>query len=293
MKIIVTIPAYNEEGTIGAIISKINEAMKTSKYDYKILVVDDGSKDNTKETAKKAGALVYSHPKNYGLAETFITEVENALKLGADVIVHIDADTQYNPEEIPKLVREIESGYDLVLGSRFKGTIESMPFVKRIGNIAFSKVISSITGTKISDAQTGFRAFTKEIAENIRITSRHTYTQEQIIKAVRQKYKLKEVPIHFAKRKDKSRLIGNPLGYAARAWINIIRVYRDYEPLKFFGIIGILVFGLGILLGLYLAYLHFTSGIVGHFGLMMFDILVLSIGLQIVIFGFIADMLKK
>ena len=294
MKIIVTIPAYNEEDTIGSVDSKINEVIKNNKYDCKILVVDDGSKDNTKEAAKKAGAMVYPHPKNYGLAETFTTEVEKALKLGADVIVHIDADTQYNPEEIPKLVKEIENGYDLVLGSRFKGTIESMPFIKRMGNIAFSKVISNITETKISDAQTGFRAFTKEVAENIKITSRHTYTQEQIIKAVRQKYKIKEVPIHFAKRKDKSRLISSPFGYATRAWINIIRVYRDYEPLKFFGVIGALIFASGFILGLYLAYVQiFGEGVNRHLGLMMLDILILSIGLQIIIFGFIADMMKK
>ena len=294
MKIIVTIPAYNEEDTIGIVISKINEVIKNNRYDCKILVVDDGSKDNTKEAAKKAGAMVYPHPKNYGLAETFTTEVEKALKLGADAIVHIDADTQYNPEDIPKLVKEIENGYDLVLGSRFKGTIESMPFIKRMGNIAFSKVISNITETKISDAQTGFRAFTKEVAENIRITSRHTYTQEQIIKAVRQKYKIKEVPIHFAKRKDESRLISSPFGYATRAWINIIRVYRDYEPLKFFGVIGALIFASGFILGLYLTYVQiFGEGVNRHLGLMMLDILILSIGLQIIIFGFIADMMKK
>ena len=294
MKIIVTIPAYNEEDTIGIVIGKINEVIKNNRYDCKILVVDDGSRDNTKEAAKKAGAMVYSHPKNYGLAETFITEVEKAIKLGADVIVHIDADTQYNPEDIPKLVKEIENGYDLVLGSRFKGTIEGMPFIKRMGNIAFSKVISNITETRISDAQTGFRAFTKEVAENIKITSGHTYTQEQIIKAVRKKYKIKEVPIHFAKRMDKSRLISSPFGYAIRAWINIIRVYRDYEPLKFFGIIGALIFASGFILGLYLSYIQiFGEGINRYLGLMMLDILVLSIGLQIIIFGFIADMLKK
>ena len=294
MQIVVTIPAYNEEKTIGVMVNKVNEVMKSNGYDYKILVVDDGSKDNTKEAAKNAKALVYSHPKNYGLAETFITEVEKALKLGADAIVHIDADMQYNPEDIPKLVKEIENGYDLVLGSRFKGTIEGMPFMKRMGNIAFSRVISNISETKISDAQTGFRVFTKEVAENIKITSGHTYTQEQIIKAVRQKYKIKEVPIHFAKRKDKSRLISNPFGYAIRAWINIIRVYRDYEPLKFFGIIGSLIFLAGFVLGLYLTYIQiFGEGVNRHLGLMMLDILVLSIGLQIIIFGFIADMLKK
>ena len=294
MRIVVTIPAYNEERTIANVINNVHQVMKGGKYDYKVLVVDDGSKDNTAEAAKKAKAIVYSHPKNYGLADTFRTEIKKALDLKADIIVHIDADMQYQPKEIPQLIKEIEKGYDLVLGSRFKGKIESMSIIKRIGNKAFSKVISNITGMKISDAQTGFRAFTKEVAGSIEIISDHTYTQEQVIKAVRQKYKIKEVPVYFAKRKDKSRLISNPFSYAIRAWISIIRIYRDYEPLKFFGITGTLIFLTGIILGLYLIYVQlFGEGVNRHLGLMMLDILILSIGLQVIIFGFIADMLKK
>ncbi|MBI2047144.1 hypothetical protein HYT26_03210 [Candidatus Pacearchaeota archaeon] len=97
----------------------------------------------------------------------------------------------------------------------------------------------------------------------------------------------------YAKRHGKSRLITSTFGYAIRAWINIIRIYRDYEPLKFFGIIGSLIFSVGFVIGLYLVYLHFTTGIVGHLPLMMLDVLILSIGLQIIIFGFIADMNRK
>jgi len=293
MKIVVTIPAYNEGKTIGILISKIKEVMNGSRYNYQILVVDDGGKDQTAEIAKKAGAIVYSHPRNYGLAETFKTEVMKALDLKADVIVHIDADMQYQSKDIPRLVAEINKGFDLVLGSRFKGKIERMSLIKRLGNKAFSKVISNITGFRISDAQTGFRAFTKEVAKKIKITSNHTYTQEQIIKAIKEKFRVGEIPIYFAKRKDKSRLISNPFSYAIRAGINLIRVYRDYEPLKFFGIFGTTIFSIGFLIGLYLIYLHFTSGIVGHLGLMMLDILILSIGLQILIFGFISDMFRK
>ncbi len=294
MRIVVTIPAYNEEKTLGGVIKKIHEVMKNNRYDYTVLAVDDGSEDGTAKTAKKAGAVVFSHPKNYGLAETFNTELKKALELKADVIVHIDADDQYRPEEIPKLIKEIGNGYDLVLGSRFKGKIESMPLIKRLGNKAFSKVISNITRTKISDAQTGFRAFTKEVAEKINIISDHTYTQEQIIKAIRQKFRIKEVPIYFGKRDGKSRLISNPFSYAVRAWINIIRIYRDYEPLRFFGFAGSGITAVGFILGLYLIYVQFfAEGVNRHLGLMMLDILILSIGLQIIIFGFIADMLKK
>ena len=293
MQVIVTVPAFNEEKSIKDVVSSIRKVMSRNRYSYKILVVDDGSNDKTAEIAKKSGAVVYSHPKNYGLAETFRTEIEKSLELGADVIVHIDADMQYKPEEIPKLIKEIEKGYDLVLGSRFRGKIEHMPLIKKFGNIAFSKAVSQIVGFKISDAQTGFRAFTKKVAKSVSITSNHTYTQEQIIRAVKAKFKIIEVPIYFAKRDGKSRLITNNFGYAARAWINIIRTYRDYEPLKFFGIAGSFIFGLGFLIGLYLVYLHLTTGIIGHFALMMLDILILSIGLQIIIFGFMADMNRK
>ncbi len=294
MRIFITVPAYNEEKTIGALIGKIHKVMKKASYNYKILVVDDGSKDKTADAAKKAGAIVYSHPKNYGLAECFKTEIEKCLMLNADLIVHIDADLQYTPDEIPHLLKEIENGYDLVLGSRFMGKIEYMPIIKRLGNLAFSKVVSQVAGMNISDAQTGFRAFTRKVAESVQITSSHTYTQEQIIRAVRNKFRIKEVPIYFAKREGKSRLISSPFGYAVRAFINIIRVYRDFEPLKFFGIIGSMILSIGFILGIYLVYFQFFgNGVFRHLGLMMLDILVLSIGLQIIIFGFIADMSRK
>lgn len=294
MKVVVTLPAFNEGKTIGTVLSKIKEAMNNSGCTYQTLVVDDCSTDDTALVAKKSGAVVYSHPKNYGLAESFRTEIAKSLELKPDVIVHIDADSQYQPNEIPKLLKEIKKGYDIVLGSRFMGKIEEMPLVKRLGNIAFSKVVSQVSGINISDAQTGFRAFTRKVAESIPITSGHTYTQEQIIRAVKQKFRIKEVPIYFAKRDGKSRLISNPFGYAIRAWINIIRTYRDYEPLKFFGILGTLIFGLGTILGFYLVYFQFFGGgAFRHLGLMMLDILILSIGLQIIIFGFIADMNRK
>ncbi len=290
MQILVTIPAYNEERTIGTLIEKIHKTMRNNRYNYNILIVDDGSSDKTASIAKKANAIVYSHPKNYGLAETFRTEINKSLELGADVIVHIDADMQYQPEEIPKLIKEIKNGYDLVLGSRFIGKIEYMPLIHRVGNIAFSRVVSQIAETKISDAQTGFRAFTREFAKKVNIKSQHTYTQEQIIRAVKNKYRIKEVPIYFAKRKDKSRLVSNPFSYAIKAWINILRIYRDYKPLKFFGVIGTLVFSIGVLIGFYMIYLHFTTGISGHFALLMLNVVILSVGFQLLTFAFLADM---
>ncbi len=227
-KVIITIPAFNEEETVGNVIEKVHKAMKNSNYSYNylILVVNDGSSDKTINVAENTGAHVFSHCKNNGLAETFRTEMKICLKLGADIIVHTDADGQYNAEEIPNLIEHVEKGYDLVLGSRFKGAIERMTIMKRFGNRAFSLLISLIAKRRISDGQTGFRAFTRKVAEEITIESSYTYTQEQIIKACKMDYKIIEIPTSFAKRDDNtSRLMKNPLDYAIRAWKDIIKLY--------------------------------------------------------------------
>ena len=170
MNLIISIPAYNEENTIGRIIDEINQIMNQTSYEYKILVVNDGSTDNTAQIAKNKGALVYSNQINLGLAGTFQIEIEKCLALGADIIVHIDADGQYPPVFIPKLIEKIEQGYDLVLGSRFeiKTNKKNMPFMNRLGNKAFAKVLSKLTKKKLTDTTTGFRAFNKKVAENIK-----------------------------------------------------------------------------------------------------------------------------
>ncbi len=291
--IVISIPAYNEEKSIGNVINSIKKVMNKTKYKYKISVVSDGSKDKTVEVAKKCGAIVYPLPYNYGLAEAFRTEMKKALELKADIIVHTDADGQYLSEEIPNLIKEVENGYDLVLGSRFRGRIHYMPLMKRIGNKAFSRVISKVTRLRITDAQTGFRAFTKEVAK-LDIISDHTYTQEQIIKAVHNKFRIKEIPVTFAKRKSgKSSLLKNPFEYAIKAWINLFRIYRDYRPLKFFGSFGLLFLSVGLLIGLYLVSLFVITGKVGHLPLTMVAVLSILLGVQIIFFGFLADMKKR
>ena len=202
-KILITIPAYNEAKNLGPVLEKIKEVMSNFDYQYEIAVINDGSRDKTAEIARNAGVHVISHPRNYGLAEAFRTEMQNAINSEADIIVHTDADGQYIAEEIPLLIKEIENGYDLVLGSRFRGRIESMPLIKKMGNMAFSKVLTSITGLRISDGQTGFRAFTQEVAK-LPLRSTHTYTQEQIIRSAKEKMRIKEIPIHFMKGKAKA-----------------------------------------------------------------------------------------
>ncbi|MDP7115911.1 MAG: glycosyltransferase, partial [Candidatus Woesearchaeota archaeon] len=280
------------EHNISKVINDIRKVMTSANYTYKILIVDDGSTDKTVELAKKEGAIVYSHPKNYGLAETFKTEMERCLKSNADIIVHTDADNQYKAEDILRLIKEIEKGNDLVLGSRFMGHIESMSLIKKLGNKAFSRVVSKITKTKITDAQTGFRAFTKDVAKNIKIISNFTYTQEQIIKAIKQKYRIKEIPIDTRKTR-KSKLMKNPLDFATKAGTNLFRIYRDYEPLKFFGTIGGIFIITGLLIGTWLLYLFLTTGRMGRTPSAILSMLLIVVGAQITSFGFLADMNRK
>ncbi len=292
MRVVVTIPAYNEERTIEQVLTDIKQVMKNNRYSYKLLVVDDGSKDRTAEIAEKAGAVVVSHPKNYGLAETFRTEMQHCLKLGADVIVHIDADGQYRAEEIPRLISKITEGYDLVLGSRFLGKIESMPLSKRIGNKLASRVVSGIVGKRITDALTGFRVFTRTVAERIKTTSNHTYTQEQIIRAVQEKFRIAEVPIYFAKRHGRSRLVKNFFEYGSKSLITVLRVYRDYKPLKFFGICGSIFLFTGLLLGAFITLSWALTGRVGPLPRVVLSGVLMIVGVQIILFGFLADMQK-
>ena len=207
--------------------------------------------------------------------------------------MHTDADGQYKAEEIPKLLEKISQGYDLVLGSRFKGYIESMPWLKRFGNRAFSNVISRITKTRITDAQTGFRAFTKEVAK-MQITSTHTYTQEQIIRAIKNKFRVAEVAITFRRRiYGTSRLMRSPFDFAVKAWVNIFRIYRDYEPLRFFGTIGWAFFIVGFILGLWIFYLILTTGVAGGIPRVILSAMLMLTGIQIILFGFLADMWRK
>src|SRR3989344_8584649 len=142
--VVISIPAYNEERDVGRVIDEIHLAMRRTFYHYTLLVFDDGSKDRTVEIARQHGAVVASHKRNAGLAQTFRDEMTECIKLKADIIVHTDADGQYPADAIPRLLERINAGYDLVLGSRFKSGRVPLPFLKRLGNRAFAVVLSQL-----------------------------------------------------------------------------------------------------------------------------------------------------
>ena len=291
MKVVITVPAYNEEDQLGRVLEEIKGVIEKTKYQHALLVVDDGSTDKTAKIAREHGAHVVSHSRNRGLAQTFLTEMAECQRLKADIIVHTDADGQYPAKYIPQLVQKVEDGHDLVLGSRFGAGNYSGSFMKKLGNKAFARVFSSLLKTRIQDTTTGFRAFTKEVAELPLIKS-FTYTQEQLIRAGKAKMRICEVPILTNKTRE-SRLFKSPLDYAIKAWINILRIYRDFEPLKFFGIIGLFFIGCGALIGAYISYHIMQFGNAGGIPRVILSMLLILIGVQIGLFGFLADMNRR
>ena len=228
MKLVVMIPALNEEQSIGNVIRQIPRSIKRINS-VEVLVIDDGSVDKTKKVALQAGAnLVVSHNRNRGLAAAFRTGMKKALDIGADIIVNTDADGQYDQTQIPLLVEPIiEDRADLVLGSRFKGYIEEMPTEKVYGNKLATLFTKILSGYNVSDAQSGFRAFNRSLALYMKITSRKTYVQETIIRTARGGFRIVEIPITFRKRKGESRLIKSIWKYALTTFPDMIRCFID------------------------------------------------------------------
>ncbi len=290
VKVITVIPAYNEELNIGDVITK------AFKHSDQVIVINDGSTDETEKKAKEARALVKSHIVNRGLGITIRDGVTEALKLGADIIVIIDADGQYDADQIPDLLKPILDGKaDLVLGSRFMGTISYMPRLKRFGNKIITLIVRNLMNIDITDAQTGFRAIKREVFEHISLAADYTYTQEMIIRAVAEGFHIEDVPVNFYKRKSgKSRLIRDPAEYGLNTAMTMLRAYRDYRPMTLFGTIGVLMMLIGTLIGLYIVYEFFVLGTfeTGQ-RLVTLSALMIMSGIQVLLFGLMADMMSR
>ncbi len=288
------IPSYNEEKTISKVIQEIPDQI-TGVDDILIFVVDDGCTDNTKAVALEAGAhRVISLGVNRGLAFAFRTGLEEAIRAGADLIVNTDADFQYDQRQIPDLIRPIlDEKADIVLGSRFSGNIEHMVPQKKIGNIIATSVTRKASGYPVTDAQTGFRAFSRDAAMRMNVLSDYTYVQETIMQAVNHNLRLLEVPIDFRKREGSSRLMSNVFNYAKRASSTILRTYRDYHPLEVFSTIALLFIFSGTLVGFRVIGHYLTTGMVSpYLPSAVLTTVLWIVGVLILVFGLIADMLK-
>ncbi|OGL63520.1 hypothetical protein A3C09_00615 [Candidatus Uhrbacteria bacterium RIFCSPHIGHO2_02_FULL_47_44] len=189
MKIVAVIPAYKEVTTIADVLTR------TRSFVDEMIVVNDGSPDNTAEVASKNGALVVSHVINRGLGAAIGTGFAFAKKRGADVVITLDADGQHDPAEIPKFIDAIKNGADVVIGSRMISR-SGMPWYRQVANILGNVSTLVLFGAYVSDSQSGFRAFSHKALEKIEIkTNRMEVSSELIAEAKAHGFSIVEVPI--------------------------------------------------------------------------------------------------
>ncbi|MCX7818951.1 MAG: glycosyltransferase family 2 protein [Kiritimatiellae bacterium] len=239
MKLVVQIPALNEERTIGEVIARIPRRMDGVDA-VEIVVVDDGSTDRTAEIAVAAGAHVIRHDVPRGVGAAFRDGLEASIARGADVIVTIDADGQFNPEDIPRLAAPILRGEaDFATASRFADPAlePEMPRVKRWGNAMMARWISRLTGRVFHDVSCGFRAYGPNAFLRLVLTGDFTYTHETFLALAFAGLRMVEVPVRVRGVREfgASRVASNLWRYGWRTASIILRTYRDYRPLRFFG----------------------------------------------------------
>ena len=290
----IVIPALNEKGSVGEVIGSIPRKIDgVSKVT--VIVIDDGSTDATVQVARNAGAdIIHSFGKNRGLANAFSKGIELALKGKADIIVTMDADGQYDPREIPSVIKPIlDKKAEVVLTDRQVLTLRHMPLQKRIGNVIATWVLRKACKFPVLDGQSGFRAFNREAARMLNIQSDYTYVAESIIQLSSRGLNITQTPCTFNPRQDKSRLINNIFYYAYRAGTTIIRAHLRYRALKTFVTYGLILITLGVALILrFLTYYVKGEG-QGHVQSMILAAILTLIGFQLVILGLIADLINS
>ena len=253
MKLIVTIPALNEEKTIAQVVRGVPRDIPGIE-EVEVVVVNDGSTDNTAQEATDAGASVIPLPGGGGLGMVFRTGFEAAMRRGADIIVNIDGDGQFNAGDIRTLIQPIlEDRADFVTCSRFADPAlrPQMPIVKMYGNRAVTSIINWICGSQFTDVSCGFRAFNREAAYRLTLFGRYTYTQETFIDLFAKGMRIVEVPLKVrgVREHGKSRVARSIFKYASNSLPIILRAMRDIQPLKFFGGIAMFLAMIGMLSG--------------------------------------------
>lgn len=297
LRVLIAIPAFNEEAALGRVLADLPGATGDI-HDSDVLVVDDGSADRTVAIAREAGVRVVSHRRNLGLGATFNTAVGRALDEGADVLVTIDADGQFDTRQIPELLEPIAAGdADVVTGSRFhqRKRPAGMPRTRYWGNLFFSALLNWLLGEQLSDVSCGFRAYSREALLNLNLLGSYTYTQESIFDLVFKGLRVTEVPItvrYFADRK--SRVASNLVRYGLNSLKIIIRTARDFRPLRFFGVFAAFVLAIGAALDLWLLFFWLRTGSFSPYKFVGFTgTALLVVGILILGFALLADMLDR
>ena len=292
MKLVIQIPAFDEEALVGKAIASIPRSV-AGFSEVAVLVVDDGSSDETAEVARAAGAdRVVRLPAHRGLAAAFSVGLEEALAMGADVIVNFDADLQYDAADIPALVQPILDGRaDFVVGDRGPGELAHFSPAKRLLQRIGTWVVRQAAGIEIADAVSGFRALSRDAARRINVFSKLTYTLETLIQAGYKGLRVASVPVKAHPPVRPSRLFASTAKYVLLQGANVLRITALYKPLKIFSIVAGVFLGAGAVLGLrFLGFYLFGTNPGGHIQSLILAAILIVIGFQTLLIALLADL---
>lgn len=297
MRLIVNLPAFNEEEKIASTIKNIPRHFD-GVDEVLVQVVDDGSSDHTADVAKAAGAnFVLKHNINRRLGVMFTTASENALKEGADIMVNIDADGQFDSGEIQKLIDPIlHNKADMVVGDRFsQSSAKNIPWVKDFFNRLGASLVGSFLNVKTDDITCGFRAHSRETLLRLNNPTGFTYTQETIIDAIGKNMRVMWIPVnvtYFVGRK--SRIVKSAYSFINNSFRIILKAVRDVRPMKFFGIPGLFLILVSLAVFIGFLFFYFQDFKVSPYrNYLLFSAVTFLVGLQFVVFALIADMIKS
>ena len=292
MKLVIQIPAYNEEISLPVTLSAVGR-----EYDgideVNILVIDDGSEDRTSEIASDYGVeQIVKLPRNMGLAKAFTIGLQHAIDMGADIIVNLDADNQYNADDIGKLIEPIlNNKADITIGSRPIDRINTFSPVKKLFQKVGSKVIGLLSSPVIEDAPSGFRAFSRKAAMMMNVFDNYTYTIETIMQSKAKGLTILSVPIRINNCYRKSKLVKNLYTYIKKSLVTVVRMFMIYRPFRFFVLIGGFLLFIGALFWIRFIGLYFMGMGNGNIQSLILSSVFIVIGFQTAVLGVIAELL--
>lgn len=293
LKLIIQIPCYNEEQTLGITLKQLpREIPGVDSVEW--LVVDDGSQDDTIRVAREYGVdHIVQQPRNRGLARAFMKGVEASLARGADIIVNTDADNQYAADDIETLIKPILTGQaEFVVGERpIQDTPHFSPAKKLLQRLG-SWVVRQFSKTNVPDAPSGFRAMSRETAMRLNVFSDYTYTLETIIQAGQKSMAITSVPVKTNADLRPSRLLKSIPNYVLQSALTIVRIFAAYRPFQFFAVPSLLAGSLGTAICLRFVYFYVTNGGTGHVQSLILGSLLVGLGFAGIVIGLVADLIS-
>jgi glycosyltransferase involved in cell wall biosynthesis len=278
-KLIIQIPCLNEAETLPATLRDLPRHIPGIDA-IEVLVIDDGSTDDTLQVARSCGVEhIIALRNRRGLAAAFTSGIDAALKLGADFIVNTDGDNQYVGEDIAALVAPLVHGEaDVVIGDRNVAALQHLSWTRKRLQHLGSWVVRQVSNTQVPDTTSGFRAYTREAALRMNIISDFTYTLESIIQAGKKRMAIAHVPIRSNPKTRPSRLFDNVWTYIKRSVSTIVRIYTMYEPFKVFTGIGFFTFLAGLMISFRFLYFYFNNDGQGHLQSLLLAAVLMIVG---------------